>query len=55
MKVGDMVRIRPRYSEWGCGTGILLGVHRMYRYRVLFGDRVLLFYKHELEVVSGNR
>ena len=55
MKVGDMVKIKPRYSDWGYGIGILLGVHRMYRYRVLFGDSVVLFYKHELEVVNESR
>ena len=50
-----MVKVKSRYSEWGYGVGILLGIHESYRYRVLFGDGIILFYKHELEVANEGR
>ena len=54
MKVGDLVKLKPRYSDWGCDSGILVGRDR-WLCRVLFGDKILVFHKHELEVVSESR
>ncbi len=51
MNVGDLVKLKQRYSEWGCESGILLGRDK-WLCRVLFGDVVLVFHKHELEVVN---
>ena len=55
MKIGDLVKVKPRYSEWDYGTGIFLGLDPGYSCRVLFDNRVLVFYKHELEVVNESR
>ena len=55
MKIGDLVKVKSKYSEWGYGVGILLGFHTTYKYRVLFDDSVVIFYKHELEVINESR
>lgn len=52
MEVGDLVRVKQRYAEWGYGVGILLERHTVCKCRVLFGDSVVIFYKHELEVIN---
>ena len=55
MKVGDLVRIKPRYSDWDYGYGVFLGVRDETGHasvcRVLFSGVVLVFHKHEIEVV----
>ena len=55
MKIGDLVRVKHKYSTWDYGPGILLAAHTTLQYRVLFGDSVVLFYKHEIEVLDENR
>jgi len=55
VKVGDLVKVKMRYSEWGYGVGILLETDSVNKCRVLLGNSVVVFYKHELEVISGGR
>ena len=55
MKVGDLVRIRQRYSSWGCEKGIYIGAcpsKTLFLCRVLFGETILIFHKHELEATN---
>ena len=56
MKVGDLVQVKLRYSEWGYGIGIFLGpAITGSGCRVLFEDRVLVFMRYELEAVNEDR
>jgi len=55
MRVGDLVRVKPKYSEWGYGVGIFLGSSSITECRVLFEDRVLIFMRYELEIISESR
>ncbi len=52
MKVGDLVRVKMKYSEWGYGVGILLEKDKANKCKILLDNSVVVFYKHELEVVN---
>jgi len=50
MKAGDLVIVKPRYSEWGYGIGVYLGsVENQHLCKVLFDNNILIFHRHELE------
>ena len=56
MKIGDLVKVKQKYSEWGYGVGILLGTTSSGREcRVLLGETVVLFMKYELELANEYR
>ena len=54
MKVGDLVRVKPKYSDWDIGAGILL-TKTQALCKVLFTDSVLIFHQHELEALVVSR
>ena len=54
MKVGDLVKVKTKYSDWDIGTGILI-MKSEALCKVLFNDSILLFHLHELEKLSASR
>ena len=54
MKVGDLVRVKPRYADWDYGFGVLID-NESPLCRVLLEGKVVIFHRHELEVVSESR
>mgnify|MGYP003126597191 CR=1 FL=1 len=59
MKVGDLVKLKARYSDWYSGVGVFLGTDHPSgcgeKCRVLFDDTVLVFHRHELETINKRR